>query len=86
MSHGFTSNLAGVPPATLQQWLVDAQTALHLLSIGGKPETVAYAQADGSKSVTYTRANLAQLQAHIVALQAALGLRSRSRRAITPFF
>lgn len=81
-----TSDLAGVPEATLQQWLLEAQTALHQLSVGGKPEAVAYTQGAANKSVTFTRANIADLQQHIAALKAQLGIHSRSRHAITPFF
>jgi hypothetical protein len=81
-----TSDLAGIPVATLQQWLLEAQTALHQLSVGSKAETVGYTQGDSSKSVTYTRATLATLQAHITALKRQLGIPSRSRHAITPFF
>ena len=78
------NNFTGVSPAVLQQWLSDAQQAMHDLSIGGKGESYSYTQGDGSKSVTYTRANLADLQAHILALQYALGI--RRRRAIRPVF
>ena len=52
-----TNNLTGVAPATLQQWLADAQQALHDLSTGAKGESFSYTQGDGSKSVTYTRAD-----------------------------
>jgi hypothetical protein len=78
------NNLSGVPPATLQQWLAEAQTALHELSTGAKGESFSYTQGDGSKSVTYTRADLGALQSHILALQYALGM--RRRRAIRPVF
>lgn len=79
------SDLAGVPQATLRQWLLDAQTALHQLAIGGKVEAAAYTQGDGSKSVTYTRAQLPQLRAHIALLQSALGIRG-VRRPLRPRF
>lgn len=78
------NNLSGVPPATLTQWLTESQQALHDLSTGAKGESFSYAQGDGSKSVTYTRADIGALQAHILALQYALGM--RRRRAIRPVF
>lgn len=79
-----TNNLTGVAPATLQQWLADAQQALHDLSTGAKGESYSYTQGDGSKSVTYTRASIGALQAYILEIQYALGL--RRRRAIRPIF
>lgn len=79
-----TNNLTGVPQATLEQWLADAQQALHDLSTGTKGESYSYTQGDGTKSVTYTRANIGQLQAYINELQYALGI--RRRRAIRPIF
>lgn len=79
-----TNNLTGVPPATLQQWLAAAQMSLNQLSTGAKLEVASYTQGDGTKSVTYTRANLGELQMYIQELQYALGL--RRRRAIRPIF
>ncbi|WP_110947425.1 gpW family head-tail joining protein [Pseudomonas bohemica] len=78
------NNFSGVPQETLQLWLTQSQQALHDLSTGGKGESYRYTQGDGSKSVTYTRANLGDLQAHINALLYALGM--RRRRAIRPVF
>lgn len=71
----------GVDTAILQTWLSAAQQALQDLTTGGKPETVSYGQGDGTKSVTYTRANIGQLQQRIRGLGRALGLVG-SRRAI----
>lgn len=71
----------GVDMATLQSWLTSAQQALQDLTVGGKPEAVAYGQGDGTKSVTYTRAEIGQLQQRIRQLARALGLVG-SRRAI----
>nr|WP_256344819.1 gpW family protein [Pseudomonas gingeri] len=68
----------------MQQWLAESQQALHDLSVGGKGESYSYTQGDGTKSVTYTRANLGDLQAHINALLYALGM--KRRRAIRPVF
>lgn len=78
------NNLTGVPVATLQQWLADAQQALHDLSTGAKGESYSYTQGDGTKSVTYTRAEIGNLQAYILELQYALGI--RRRRAMRPIF
>lgn len=78
------NNFSGVPQATLQQWLTESQQALHDLSTGAKGESFSYTQGDGSKSVTYTRADIGALQAHINALLYALGM--RRRRAIRPVF
>lgn len=71
----------GVPTETLQLWLTDCQQALQDLTIGGKPEAVSYAQGDGTKAVTYTRATISQLENRIRALARALGL-AGPRRAI----
>jgi hypothetical protein len=79
------TDLAGVSTATLQQWLADAQQALHDLSIGGKPVTVTYTQGDGQKSVTYTRAEAGALRGYIEELKAQLGI-TCGRRPIRPFF
>lgn len=72
---------AGVDPTILQSWLTDCQQALQDLTVGGKPEAVSYAQGDGSKAVTYTRADIAQLEQRIRNLARALGL-SGPRRGI----
>lgn len=78
-------DLIGVPPATLQQWLTQAQQAYQDLMMGNKPEIVSYTQGDGNRSVTYTRANLGALQQRIRELTAALGL-SAPRHAIGVLF
>lgn len=71
----------GVSTDTLQAWLTQCQQALQDLTVGGKPESVSYAQGDGSKAVTYTRADISQLEQRIRNLGRALGLVGR-RRAI----
>ena len=76
---------AGVSEATLQAWLTDSQLALQELTLGGKAEAVSYAQGDGTKAVTYTRANLAQLQQRVRSLARVLGL-SAPRGAIAVRF
>lgn len=73
--------LIGVPTATLQQWLSEAQAAYHQLLTGGRAQVVTYGQGDGQKSVTYNRANAGQLLAWIQMLQQALGI-GCGRRAI----
>lgn len=68
------SDLTGIPTATLQQWLFDAQQAIHDLSTGVKPIVVMYTQGDGTKSVTYTKTDIASLHAYIQELKAQLGI------------
>lgn len=77
----------GVPTQTLQTWLANAQQALQDLTTGGKVEVAAYTQGDGSKSVTYTRADLAALQQRISAIAQVLsGGRAYRRRPIRPLY
>lgn len=73
--------LAGVAPATLQQWLADAQAALQSLMTGRREVTVSY---DG-KSVTYSNASKGDLQMWIMQLQRQLGVGGR-RRALRPYY
>jgi hypothetical protein len=81
-----TSILAGRPTAQLQADLAALQQAYIDLSTGAKGESYSYTQGDGSKAVTYTRANLSQLQAAIRLIQAQLGIIPRPRRALRPWF
>ena len=81
-----TGDFAGVAPATLQTWLLEAQLALQKLMTGTKEASLSYSQGDGSRSVSYTMATVAGLRAHIAALQAALGVFGSGRRPIRPFF
>lgn len=81
-----TSDLVGIPQATLQQWLLEAQTALKDLVVGGKPIQVAYTQGDGQKMVTYTKADIANLRGYIQELKAQLGITPCGRAPITPYF
>ncbi|HEY8622692.1 MAG TPA: gpW family head-tail joining protein [Casimicrobiaceae bacterium] len=76
---------AGLPAPTLQAWLLSAQTAYASLAAGGRVESVSYAQGDGSKSVTYTRANMGELVALISLLQRQLGI-VPARHALRPVF
>ncbi|CAI3958750.1 gpW family head-tail joining protein, partial [Commensalibacter papalotli (ex Botero et al. 2024)] len=58
-------------------YLDQAQQAYNDLLIGNKPISVSYSQETGAKSVTYTKANLQQLQGYILELQRTLGINRR---------
>lgn len=84
-----------VPPAfvglsapTLARMLTQTQQALADLGSGGKVETAAYTQGDGSKSVTYTRADLGMLQQRVEQLAALVypGQGYGRRRPLRPLF
>lgn len=80
-----SAELVGLPPATLQTWLTQAQTALHALNTGALEIDVEYAQGDGTRKVMYNRASMANLRAYIRQLQVALnphGHNNGRRRAI----
>ncbi len=72
-----TSILDGIDVTSLQQRLAAMQQAYLDLVTGGKVEVASYAQADGSRTVSYTKANLADLAAAIITVQKA---RSIARR------
>lgn len=80
------SLLAGMQTPALQQALSTAQQAYIDLSTGAKGESYSYTQGDGSRAVTYTKANIADLAALIQSLQAQLGVVARPRRAMTMRF
>ena len=84
------SILEGVSVTVLQQQLAALQQAYIDLSLGGKVETVAYAQGDGNKAVTYTRANISNLTQAIITVQTAIdcatGVRRNRRRPMTPIW
>lgn len=80
------SLLAGLQTSALQKALASAQQAYIDLSTGAKGESYSYTQGDGSKAVTYTKANLPDLAALIQALQAQLGIVPRPRRAMSVRF
>ncbi|WP_175950370.1 gpW family head-tail joining protein [Burkholderia sp. BCC0405] len=87
---GCTSVLDGVPIETLRTRLAQMQqTYLDLLS-GFKIEAASYSQADGSRSITYTRANLGDLVQAMLALQSQIAKLSgqccNRRPPVTPFF
>ncbi len=79
-----TGLFAGMTTQQLQTALAGAQQAYIAIASGAQGESYAYTQGDGSKSVTYTRANLDQLRALISMLQSALGLNRGARRPIRP--
>lgn len=66
----------------LQQALAAAQQAYIDLSTGAKGESYTYSQGDGARSVTYSKANIAELAALIRQLQQQLGLIGRARRPL----
>ena len=66
--------------AALQTALANAQQAYIDLTTGVKGESFSYTQGDGSKSVTYSKANLPELAALIRQLQQQLGVIGRARR------
>ena len=76
---------AGMTRDQLVAALASAQVALVQLQTGSKIATAAYAQGDGSKSVSYSRAEIGTLRAVILELQQALGI-ACPRRAIRPVF
>ncbi|MCA8026489.1 MULTISPECIES: gpW family protein [Burkholderia cepacia complex] len=77
-----SSLLAGMDQAALQASLAEAQRIYIQLSTGAQEESLSYTQGDGTRSVTYTRANLAQLAAAIQLMQAQLGIVKSPRRAM----
>ncbi|HZV10268.1 MAG TPA: gpW family head-tail joining protein, partial [Novosphingobium sp.] len=74
MSLSHPTVLAGIPPATLQQWLASAQLALFQLQSGQQVASASYAQGDGAKSVSYRQADMASLNMLIRQIQQELGI------------
>ncbi|MFP4891234.1 gpW family head-tail joining protein [Paraburkholderia sp. EG304] len=87
---GYTSILDGVPLDALQAQLASMQAAYLALMTGTKPEGASYTQADGSRSITYTRATIADLTQGILLVQkqiaALTGCYCNRRPPIAPFF
>ncbi|MFM0689246.1 gpW family head-tail joining protein [Paraburkholderia strydomiana] len=77
-----SSLLAGMDQTALRAALVNAQQVYLALSTGGQAESLSYTQGDGTRSVTYTRANLADLAAAIQLMQAQLGIVRAPRKAL----
>lgn len=87
---GCTSILDGVPLDVLRAQLAQMQAAYLALMTGSKPESASYTQADGSRSITYTRANIGDLVQGIVGVQAQIakltGHCCNRRPPVVPFF
>lgn len=77
-----TTIFAGMSPAVLQQALANAQQAYLDLSTGAKGVSFSYSQGDGTKTVTYSPAQIHNLTALIKQLQTQLGMTSAPRRPI----
>ena len=80
------SLLAGMDDSVLRARLAQMQQDYLDLSSGRKPQSAAYSQGDGSKSITYTVANIGQLTIAIRQLQAQLGIITSPRGALRPRF
>lgn len=81
----------GLSLEVLQSRLTALQTALLDLQAGGKVVKVSYAQGEGSRSVEYSQANIADLTQAILALQTQIDILNGSagparRRPIFPVF
>lgn len=85
-----TSILDGIDLSALQTRLASMQQAYLDLMSGAKIEVASYAQGDGSKTVTYTRANIADLTQAIIGVQTQIdrltGNCVNRRAAISPQF
>ncbi|MGP2911135.1 gpW family head-tail joining protein [Serratia marcescens] len=78
-----TSLLAGaMTPAQLQDALAKAQQAYIDLAAGARGVSFSYTQGDGTRSVSYQQASMADLMALIQLLQAQLGIVPRPRRSM----
>lgn len=77
-----SSLLAGMDQTALRASLAQAQQIYIQLTTGAQAESLSYTQGDGTRSVTYTRANLAQLAAAIQLMQAQLGIVRSPRKAL----
>lgn len=80
------SMFSGMTPEQLQALLARAQTAYADLMMGSKGESFTYTQGDGTKSVTYTRANIANLTFLVSQLKQALGMPGSRRAPIRPVY
>jgi hypothetical protein len=84
------SILDGIDITVLQQRLAAMQAAYLDLTTGAKVATVGYAQADGSRSVSYTQANIGDLTAAILAVQRQIdslsGVSLGRRAPMRPYF
>lgn len=82
--------LDGLSLEVLTERLTQMQLAYLDLASGAKPQVVSYSQADGSKSVSYTQADLGRLAQAIKAVQQQIdaynGLTNFRRRPMRPLF
>jgi hypothetical protein len=85
-----TSILDGISLQSLQTRLSALQQAYLDLTTGGKLESAAYTQGDGSRSVTYTKANIADLTQAILLVQTQIdqqtGVCVNRRAPMRPYF
>lgn len=86
-----TSIFDGIDVTTLRLRLAQMQMDYLDLMAGRKVESASYAQGDGNRAVTYTKANLGDLTQAILTVQAAIdaasGLCPQGRRApVVPYF
>ena len=77
---GMPNAFIGLAPALLQQWLVAAQTALHALRTGQMISSAMYNAGEGQRQVSYTRAQMPQLEDYVRQLAEAVYGCSRVRR------
>jgi hypothetical protein len=76
------SVLTGMSRQDLQAALTAAQTAYTQLMTGAKVATVSISQDGGSRTVSYTPANVGSLTAFIRLVQAQLGINTMGRRPV----
>lgn len=86
-----TSVLDGISVESLRTRLAAMQAAYLDLTTGAKIQVASYAQGDGSQTVTYTQANIANLTQAILSVQTQIDLLSgagnKHRRApLRPYF
>lgn len=85
-----TSILDGVSVAALQAQLASMQKAYMDLTSGGKVVSASYTQGDGSRSITYTAANIGDLTQAILAVQTQIdqlsGVCINRRAPLRPIF
>lgn len=78
--------LAGMTQPQLAALYGQLQAARAQMSMGGKVVSAAYAQGNGSKSITYNMVSRAQLEQDINLVARALGMPGTSRRPLRPVF
>lgn len=81
-----TSLLSGMSRDQARAALAQAQAALIALQSGQQVASVSYSQGDGSRSVSYRQANIADLTQLIRLLQAQAGIPGTRRAALRPVF